>query len=548
MRLTLLFLNLKQWRHHKLRALVTVASIAIGVATYFAMRTTNDSLKRSLDQTVDRLSGKATLQVTADESGFPESILATVRSTPGVAAATGVVQFFCRTDLKDQTGLNYQFDRDPRAQLLIVGVDPDNEQKLRPLDPPAGNGWHVNPLLFLRFPGAAVISSTFAHRQGLAAGQMLPILSSKGRVELRVLRVLPPTDSIDGLFGGRVAIMDIHAVQDLVGVGRKLERIDLTTNPEGDIESVRQDLQARLGARLDVQRPLQRSREIEDASRTVRHGLLLTGLISMLVSAFIIYNAMSLAVGQRWKELGVLRALGVPRAKVRGMFLYEASVLGLIGSALGLIGGYFLAVLAARFTGGISLLLRIALPSNPLSAVVGLSHPAFNVEFAVEAALIGIVLSIASSWAPAQAACQLSPVLALHNIESRQQEKAVGWRRVVFGAAILIWGIALIALTPPVEGGLLQMSYEGLIFLGFIAMLPGLSFWTAASLRPFAGRLLGAEGTLAADSIALAPRRTSATAGAIMVGLAFVFSIWSFMQSQKAIIIGAFDKDVVADL
>src|SRR5581483_8405477 len=98
---TLLFISLRDWRNHRLRALITVIGVAIGVATYFALRTVNQSLLASLTATVDKLAGKATLQITAGDSGFPETVLATVRETPGVTGVTSQLLQFCRTDLND---------------------------------------------------------------------------------------------------------------------------------------------------------------------------------------------------------------------------------------------------------------------------------------------------------------------------------------------------------------------------------------------------------------------------------------------------------------
>src|SRR5205085_3969199 len=163
MRRALIFISLKDWRNHKLRAIVTLVGVAIGVSTYFALRTVNQSLLGSLAATVDRLAGKATLQITAGEAGFPEDVLETVRSTPGVAEAAAQVLQFCSTGLQDD------------ATLLVLGIDPEGEPKLRGYDvqdlPPSSD----HPLRFLRLPGTVVVSSAFAEKRGLKAGDPLPV-------------------------------------------------------------------------------------------------------------------------------------------------------------------------------------------------------------------------------------------------------------------------------------------------------------------------------------------------------------------------------------
>src|SRR5258708_4610093 len=122
MRRALLFISLRSWRSHKLRIAITIISVCIAVSAFVALQTVNQSLEHSLEATVDKLAGKATLQITAGEAGIPEEVLDTVRSTPGVTDATGVVQIFCRT----------KPDFESWRELLIFGIDPEGWQKLRP--------------------------------------------------------------------------------------------------------------------------------------------------------------------------------------------------------------------------------------------------------------------------------------------------------------------------------------------------------------------------------------------------------------------------------
>src|SRR5215472_5456985 len=149
MKKSLLFISLRSWRSHKLRIAITILSVCIAVSAFVALQAVNQSLKHSLEATVDNLAGKATLQITAGQAKIPEEALDTVRSTPGVTDATGVVQIFCRT--------SEEFRR--WDGLLIFGIDPESFQKLRPS---GGNGSPAslfNRLGFLRLPNTIAISS-----------------------------------------------------------------------------------------------------------------------------------------------------------------------------------------------------------------------------------------------------------------------------------------------------------------------------------------------------------------------------------------------------
>src|SRR5215472_11788034 len=141
MRKSLLFISLRSWRNHKLRIAITILSVGIAVSAFVALQGVNQSLKQSLEATVDKLAGKATLQITAGEAGIPEEVVDKVRSTPGVSAASGVLQVFCRTseEFSDWRG------------MLIFGVDPESFEKLRPADGDSSMlGAAMNPLVFLR--------------------------------------------------------------------------------------------------------------------------------------------------------------------------------------------------------------------------------------------------------------------------------------------------------------------------------------------------------------------------------------------------------------
>src|SRR5262249_21816524 len=253
MKQTLLFLSLKSWRQHKLRISITIISVCIAVSVFFALQSVNQSLQQSLESTVDKLAGKATLQVTAGEAGIPEEVLDTVRSTAGVTNATGVVQIFCRTKPDFQRW----------RELLIFGIDPDGWTKLRPSGTGSSPLSAAGLMPFLRFPGIA-ISSTIAMERGISAGDILPVYAPQGRVDLPVLAVFDD-GQIGNLHGGQIGVMEIHAAQTLFGLGRKLDRIDIITGPEFAVESVRQSLKASLANGLDVERPQQRAAEVEDA-------------------------------------------------------------------------------------------------------------------------------------------------------------------------------------------------------------------------------------------------------------------------------------------
>jgi putative ABC transport system permease protein len=310
--------------------------------------------------------------------------------------------------------------------------------------------------------------------------------------------------------------------------------------PEVAVEELKERLRAQLPAGIEITRPGARRQGIENAIAAMRLGANIASFIALLVGVFIIFNTFSICVNQRWKEIGVLRALGVERKNIQRMFLGEAIALGLLGSAAGVAMGFFLAAGAERVMSDMA--------AKIYSQVATHQPPVFRWDYALTAFAVGAVSSLLGALLPARAASLLNPILALHNIETRQREDVLGPARMIAGFALVVAGMGLIRFAPLRVGMVIQFGYSALILLGLVLLLPKLNQWIARLLRPLMDRLFGSEGALAVDTMIQSPRRTSATVGALMVGLMFVFSTAAYVRSYQNTISGWMDRVINCDL
>jgi putative ABC transport system permease protein len=514
MLLALWMITRRQWRSHRIRVVLTTLGIALGVAVFFAIRTANVALLDSLEQTVEKMAGKSTLQVTAGESGFPEQVLDTVRSTPGVKIAEPVIEVDAHTAYQGE------------GNLLVLGVDTTGDQELRDYEFDRSSTEVVDPLTYLAQPASILLSRTFADRHGLKIGDTLPLFTSVGRKDFTVEGIFKPV-GIGEIFGGNIAVMDVYSAQVVFGRGRKFDRIDLMNSPDVPVETLQQRLQAQLPAGFQVERPEARGADLDNAITALRVGMQITSFIALLVGVYIIFNSFTIAVNQRWKEIGVLRAIGVEGHNINRMFLFEALIMGVLGSLAGIAGGYALAAGASKIMGTVA------------GAIYGVvSAPAvvhWQTRGALGAIALGVIVSLFGAWFPARAASHLDPILALHNVETRGQERVLGWGRIAIGLAFAASSVALISLMPTHVGNVWPFAYAGLMLLGLTALLPIMVRFIARAMRPAMDWAGGSEGALAIDSLIQAPRRSSATVGALMVGLMFVFATAAYIQSIRGV-------------
>lgn len=525
----LAFITFRQWRLHRLRLALTLLGVALGVAAFFAVKTANATLASSLQETVEQLAGRATLQMTGGESGFPLEVIKTVLDTPGVMLAEPVIETIAQTNLSGQ------------ENLLLLGLDTASDLKLYEgtFDE---SGLEINDTLaFSSRVDSVAVSRAFADRHALKEGDSIPLYTQHGLQNFTVRGFFKPVGA-GAIFGGNVAVMDIYAAQAAFDRGSNLDRIDIMTDPNLEPEIVQERLRARVPAGLVVAKPELRGQGLDNAVSSMRLSLTIMSFLALIISIFIVFNSLGISVNQRSKEIGSLRALGVERGNLRLMFTGEAIAIGFIGSTVGILTGYFLAGLAIKVMSGITVTLY-GYVSTPQQ-----QRPAFFWEYALAAVGVGVLVSVLGAWLPARTASRLSPALALHNIEVRQREALLGKTRLFIGSGLIVAGLTLTYFSTPRAGLLIQCTYSMMMQLGMVLLLPKMVQWGARALRPVMEILFGAEGVIAVDTISRTPRRTSATVGALMIGLSFVFAVGAFIQSHKGALNRVLDRTVNADL
>ena len=505
-------LKLVSWpyvREHLSRTLLTLAGIVLGVAVFVGMHTANESVRFAFNKTVDQIAGAAQLQVSAGEGGFEEEILERVQSVPGVRVAVPVIESTVNSGLAGQ------------GNLLILGVDLTGDRSLRDYDFEAGEEAVIDdPLVFLAQADSLLISRQFATRNGLAVNSKLRLETMEGTKTFTV-RGIMKSGGLAQAFGGNLAIMDIYAAQKMFGRGRRFDRLDLAIAEGAAVDEVRTRIEQRLGELYSVEPPAQRSRQFESLTKVYGATANLTSLFALFIGMFIIYNTFAIAVTQRRREIGILRALGAERRQIRNLFLLESGLTGLIGSLFGIGFGLLIAQAMSAQLG------------NLLGEVYGIAQRAQQVAtdplILGGSLLIGVVTSLIAGWIPAQSAGRVDPVQALQ--KGKYQVLSAGENRRRRILALILSAISAACLAYKQSRPVFYVGYL-LIAVAAILLAPALSLWLAKLLRPWWRRIRPVEGALAADSLIQAPRRTSGTVAALMLSLAMVVSIGGLAKAS----------------
>src|SRR5438874_5387752 len=508
---TMMLFRLLSWpylRRHLLRWTLTIAGIVLGVGVFVAMNTVNTSVQGAFSDTVHRIAGETQLQVTSGEFGFDESVLERVQNVPEVGVAVPVIEATVDTNIPGQ------------GSILILGIDMTGDRSLRDYElKDAEEAIIDDPLVFLAQPDSLMVTKEFAERNGLAVNSRIPHATIEGDRQFTI-RGIMSSAGMTRAFGGNLAVMDIYAAQHTLGRGRRFDRIDVRAKDGVTIDECQAALKAALGPGLRGDPPSARGRHFDALLSSYSTAMTLSSLFALLVGMFIIYNSFAIAVTHRRSEIGILRALGATRSQIQQLFLLESIVAGILGSTLGAVLGIAAASLIARYisvvleaTGGVAQ--RVTeLDIDPMLVAAGI--------------VIGVGTSIFAAWIPARNASRVDPVRALQ--KGKYQVLSAGENRRRRWMALAAFVVSITCLFFPYSKVVFYTGYLLMMAAGLL-LTPALTLLLSKALRPLLKRVLPAEGTLAADSLVQAPRRTSATVSALMLSLAMVVGFGGFAHS-----------------
>lgn len=501
----MILLRLISWpyiRKHLLRSVLTATGIVLGVAVFVGMHTANQSVLYAFQQTVDRIAGATQLQVTSGETGFSEDVLERVQASPDVRVAEPVIEAVAGTGVRGE------------GNILILGVDMTGDRSLRDYDVQGGEEDVVDdPLVFLAQPDSIIVTNTLAREMGLHVGSRFPMSTMEGPRNFTV-RGIMKSGGLASAFGGNLAIMDIYAAQKVFGRGRRFDRIDVAVKEGESVEEARANLARMLGPGFQVDPPAARAQQFEAMSRAYAITADITSAFALFIGIFIIYNTFQIAVTQRRSEIGILRALGATRAQIRTLFLAEGAFAGLLGSLAGVAVG---TLMARAMTVSISGL---------LGEVYGVPQKAGDITvnpwLLTAAVALGVASSIIAAWLPARNAARVEPVSALQ--KGKYQQFGAGENRARRALALLLAIVSILFIAWR-DHRILFYASDALAIAAALLLTPTLTLWSARALRPVLRLLRPVEGTLAADSLLQAPRRTSGAVSALMLSLALVVAL-----------------------
>jgi putative ABC transport system permease protein len=504
----------------KRRLFGTALSVLLGVAFLAGTLVFTDTIRRTFD---DLFAGiyaatdtyvRSESSVEFDQGGtqrgrIPESTVPVVARVAGVADAEGFVGGYAQI-----TGANGKLIGDPSRGAPTFGMSYVSG---------ALSPWQLTEGSTAPGPGEVVIDKGSADTGHLAIGDRTTIVTQAGPHTFTIVGTAR-FGSVDSPGGASTAIFELRTAQEMMlGGAREVDAVMARAVP-----GVSQpELTARVAAVLPkgvealtgTQITEETQAQMQDALGFFSTFLLVFAAIGLVVACFTIYNTFQIIVTQRTQEMALLRSVGATRAQVLWAQLFEAVIVGITASVVGLAAGVAVA-------GGLKAIMERFGVDIPAGGTV------FETRTAVVALAVGTVVTIASAVFPSLRASRVPPLAAVRELGPAGTALQPR-RRLLQGGVLTLSGIG--AFVAGLAGsGILWVGIGSLlVFIGMFTLAPLIARPVSWFLGGPIASVSGVTGRLARENAMRNPKRTARTGGALMVGIALIAAITVIAASAK---------------
>lgn len=384
--LGLAFANLSRRR---LRSIVTASGVAIAIAVLYCMASFQQGYQNGLKRELDRLGAHLLVvpkgcpydaaSIALHGASWPcylkSAYLKTVRNTQNVSVAAPVF-------------MSAVYDASTGAQTVYCGIEPDMLDVKR--------FWRINGA-FPKREGELLVGSEMAASRKLSVGQEIALPGMDGP-KGKVAGILGATQAADDMFI-YMPLADAQRIfkrpNEITHILVRLDKPELMENVVGELRG------CDAGLDMNVVPLAHLFHTIENLVQSTRLLLFSVALVALIAAGAGVSNTILMAVSERTREIGVLRAIGAGRSAVFGLIWCETTVLcaigGLTGVAIALIGSK-----------AVEAWLRARLPFAPNSILV-------SIEWRLLAACLAgaLLLGTVAALIPAWRATRLSPTEAI---------------------------------------------------------------------------------------------------------------------------------------
>jgi putative ABC transport system permease protein len=481
---------LSSLRAHLGRLVAACLAIVLGVGFGTLAMTTHASASHGIDETIGKQYAGVDAVITPDQESVRPTDLAAVRKLPQVASAVALTTSYLQISWPGKVRPDY------------LGVDARYDTS-KIAGPVARQGRLPDSSLEIALP------AKLADKYKVAIGSKLRLSNYNNKSwTVTVVGTLDDANAV----GGSNAVATAQAVH-IFDPEAYVSAVGMAAKPGVTQQALVAAVTGVVGNGLKIYTG---DGWIKHEVESLTHGIDVLGgvfgmfaLIALFVACLVIGNTFTIVIAQRTREMALLRCVGASRRQVFSSVLAEATVVGVVASAIGVVFGVALSALALalsrQFDWGLP---AISLHLDPASIFLPL--------------LLGTVATILAAVVPARRATKVAPLAALRPEAAPAAASKAGVLRLVLGFLLLAGGGLLLAASAQLKQVLIGVAGGVISFLGVLAIGSLLVPALIKVLGALPARGGGVPARIAVGNAVRNPKRTAATTSALLIGVTLI--------------------------
>ena len=376
------------WNNLRLRpsrTLLTILSIAGGVAAIVAVLQSTAATRGELDTLHQTLASPVAMEIVATNAkAFAPEDLRDVSDQPGVAAAIPVFCVFSKlvTDGGEARGIS-------------IGVDMEQYRTIREFEMTAGRVCSA--------VNEACVEANVADSLGITVGDEIRLGARElpWYLKKRVVGILKPL-GIGAVEETASVFLPLHDAATLGRAPRKITAIQIVLTPDADEEIVEANIRSQLPSHLTLTHSTSSADLSRPTEAIITVGLNAAAALSVVAAIFIVVNTFQISVAERQRQLALLRIVGATVDQIRSSMYREALLLGSIGTVVGIFAG----IIGSRF---------MAKGMEDIFGFTSTGTPPIRLHAVLAGIVFGPLVTTVSVWFPARTACEAAPLAVLRS-------------------------------------------------------------------------------------------------------------------------------------
>ncbi|MDO9085960.1 MAG: FtsX-like permease family protein [Anaerolineaceae bacterium] len=493
------------WRQ-RWQTFLLVVGILLGVTVVIAIDFANESSKKAISLTTQSITGKATHQIFASGTGIPETYFTEMVRTNIFSLASPITEGYVNVN---------EFNLQP---ILILGIDPLLDYPFRSYL--GEDVTQLSQLLsIISRPDTGIIARDLSEEFGISIGDEINYIFEGKSAKLKIVGLISSEELLakESLKG--VIIVDIATAQEAFGKKGILDRIELIVENQTTENLIKNNLEPGMVFRSTQEQ----NEQLENMVGAFQLNLTALSLLALVVGVFLIYNTMTFSVVQRRELIGLYRSLGFFRYEIFIMIIFEAIVIGVIGTIFGVIFGSIL----GRET--VNLILQTI---NDLYYVTTVKSVTLPISSVIKGIVLGIFATIVVSIPPAIEAMQVTPRTA--KIRSGLEEKVQKNIKYITLLGLLLFFVSYFLLFSPIFEHLWWAFTATLLVVIGCSIFSALGlFLILPSLSKVMKRYFGLISGMAARELYRSLSRTAVAVSSLMVAVSVTIGMSIMINSFR---------------